>query len=191
MVNLPPLLDWTETAYVLCKNGQSLRQAEPTRIRQTIHQSVSELLQAFYSRGKRSHEQLPVAHTEKTNPLLYSTVAVSASDGRGGKASSCLRTAGPWGRSIRQHVKSMRVFLFPDFVFPCLLILPLSGVSAQVSFQVIGPDWDGRNSWSALTCSPMILFLSVTVQTEKQTWLFWSVRANTLRCLSPHTEIKR
>lgn len=76
----------------------------------------------------------------------------------------------------------MRVFLFPDLVFPCWLILPLSGVSAQVSSQHIGPDWDGRNCWSTLTCSPMIFlffFFRVIVQTEKRMWLFWSVRADT------------
>lgn len=47
------------------------------------------------------------------------------------------------GDALRGPAKSMRVFLFPDWVFPCSLILsptPSSGVSAQVSVQRIGAD---------------------------------------------------
>ena len=102
-----------------------------------------------------------------TVQLLY-RLLMAASGGGVHITSSWLRTAGPWGRRIKKHVKSMRVFLFPDLVFPCSLILPLSGVSAQVSVQFIGPDWDGRNSWSALTGSPMIFFVCVCKQRSKR-----------------------
>lgn len=64
----------------------------------------------------------------------------------------------------------MRVFLFPDWVFPCSLILsptPSSGVSAQVSVQRIGADWDGRNSWSTLTLSQWFLCVFASVCTFK------------------------
>lgn len=116
-----------------------------------------------------------------------------ASSASANKASSCLRTAEPWGRGIKKHVKSMRVFLFPDLVFPCSLILPLSGVSAQVSSLLIGQDWDGRNSWSALTHRPMIFFFFYCDCANREANVVVSELAcrYRLRCLTLLTKIKR
>lgn len=151
-------------------------------IQTRCYQSASEPFNSFFSifcKNKSTDRDFRWASTCGTKTSLpHNPDASSAS---ANKVSSCLRTAEPWGRGIKKHVKSMRVFLFPDLVFPCSLILPLSGVSAQVSSLLIGQDWDGRNSWSALTHRPMIFFIFfiVTVQTEKQTWLFLSWLADT------------
>lgn len=147
-----------------------------------INQRVSPLTPSFLFsartkvRTEIAGEHLPVAHVEKNKKTKTSLPHnPDASSASANKVNGCLRTAEPWGRGIKKHVKSMRVFLFPDLVFPCSLILPLSGVSAQVSSLLIGQDWDGRNSWSALTHRPMIyLFLLWLCKQRSKRGCFWA-----------------
>lgn len=136
-------------------------------VRQSISRSAS-WRRTFCSISRSWYEHQPVAHLAKTNPLRHARCISFRGQRRENRATS-------WGQQDLEAdaLRSMWVFLFPDLVFPCLLILPLSGVSAQVSSQRIGPDWDGRNSWSTLTCGPMIVCVWGCENIEAKVFVFF------------------
>lgn len=121
-----------------------------------------------------------------TVQLLYQLLMAA-----GAKRAACWQQQDLETEALRSMWSQWEFFFSLTWVFPCSLILPLSGVSAQVSFQLIGLDWDGRKSWSVLTRGTMIYVfsglcrkLNVFEQVCKHTQVFvgscWDQKVNSI-----------
>lgn len=121
-----------------------------------VRQSISQSTSPFFSPKASDHMSIILWHMwwkQTYNFTVHSLYQLLRAVG-GNRATS-------WGQQdleadALRSVWSQWEFFFPWLGVSMLADSPRSGVSAQVSFQRIVQDWDGRNSWSTLTCSPMI-----------------------------------
>lgn len=157
----------------------SVRQSEPNGISQTIHQSASSL---FCENNYMNNYLWHIYEgRENKNSLPHNTDAVSAS---WSKVSSCLRTAGPRGRSTWSQ--------WEYFVFSWLGVSMLADSPSEWSKCTgkLPAYWSGRRWKKFLIKSdaqPNDFFYSHCANKEANV----CVDTHKVRFLTPLTEIKR